>query len=145
MAHAHAITLFASAARTTAVANSAGTAYTPRSFPWKRAVCLLDVTATAGVAGDVLDVYVDVLGPDGATWLNAIHFTQVAGDSADIQHYAVLDMSAPAATSFDVTADCAAGVTKPYLWGPQIRGRYTLVDAGAHGQSVTFSLTAIVV
>jgi len=145
MAHAHALTLFASALRTAAVANSAGTAATPISTPWRKLIVLLDVTATAGVAGDTLDVYVDVLGPDGSTWLNAVHFTQVAGDSAAIQHYAVLDASSPAATSFDVTADCAGGVTKPYLWGPQVRGRYTLVDAGAHGQSVTFSLTAIAI
>jgi hypothetical protein len=136
------VTLFASAVRATAVANSAGVA---AIYPWKRAVVLLNLTAAAGAGGDVLDVYVDVLGPDGATWLNAVHFTQIAGDSAAIKHYAVLDASAPAATSFNVTADCASGVTKPYLWGPQIRGRYTLVDAGAHGQSVTFSLKAILV
>lgn len=136
------VTLFASATRATAIANSAGTA---AASPWKKLVALLNVTATAGAAGDVLDVYVDVLGPDGSTWLNAIHFTQVAGNSAAIKHYAVLDSAAPAATSFDVTSDCASGVTKPYLWGPQIRGRYTLVDAGAHGQSVTFSLKAILV
>lgn len=145
MAHAHAHTLFASAVRTTAVANSAGTAVTPLSSPWTKLVAVLNVTATAGVAADVLDVYIDVLGPDGATWLNAVHFTQVAGDSAAIKHYAVLAPTAPAATTFNVTADCSSGVTKPYLWGPQIRGRYTLVDAGAHGQSVTFSLTAIVI
>jgi len=134
-------TLFASATRVTAVANSASSAVAAGG---KRMVFLLDVTATAGVAGDTLDAYIDVLAPDGVTWLNAVHFTQVAGNSAAIRHYAVLDASATAATTFNVTADCAAGVTKPYLWGSAIRGRYTLVDAGAHGQSVTFSLTALV-
>ena len=134
-------TLFASATRVAAVANSASSAVAAGG---KRMVFLLDVTAAAGVAGDTLDVFVDVLAPDGVTWLNAVHFTQVAGDSAAIQHYAVLDASATAATTFNVTADCAAGVTKPYLWGSAIRGRYTLVDAGAHGQSVTFSLSALV-
>ena len=133
-------TLFASALRTTAVANSAGAA---ASLGFQRTVLLLNVTATAGVAGDTLDVYVDVLGPDGATWLNAVHFTQVAGNSAAIKHYAILAPSSPAATTFDVTTDCAAGVTKPYVWGTEMRGRYTLVDAGAHGQSVTFGLTAM--
>jgi hypothetical protein len=135
-------TLFASAARVAAVTNSAGTAVV---LPWQRAVLLLDVTASGGVAGDVLDVYVDVLGPGGTTWLNAAHFTQIAGDSAAIKHYAELGPCAPAATSFNVTADCAAGVTKPYLWGPSIRGRYTLVKSGAGEPSVTFSLKAILV
>jgi len=141
MAYVERMILFSSATRTTAVANSGGTAVKMRNRAWKRAEFLLNVTATAGVAGDVLDVYVDVMAPDGVTWLNAIHFTQVAGDSAAIKHYAVLDSASVAATTFNVTTDCASGVTKPYLFGPQIRGRYTLVDAGAHGQSVTFELT----
>jgi hypothetical protein len=133
-------TLFASATRVAAVANSAGTAV---SYGWKRMVFLLDVTAMAGAAGDVLDVYVDVLGPDASTWINAVHFTQVAGNGAAQKHFAVLEATAPAATTFNVTSDCASGVTKPYVWGDQVRGRYTLVDAGAHGQSATFSLTAM--
>lgn len=132
-------TLFASATRTAAIANSAGASV---GLGFRPIVLLLNVTATAGAAGDVLNVFVDVLGPDGATWINAVHFTQVAGDSAAIQHFAVLDASAPAATTFNVATDCAAGVTKPYVSGGEVRGRYTLVDAGAHGQSVTFSLTA---
>jgi len=136
-------TLFASATRATAIANSGGTAVSNIGAA-KRAMILLDVTATAGVAGDTLSVYVDMLAPDGVTWLNAGRFTTVAGDSAAIKHWMSLsEAAAPAATTFDVTADCNAGVTKPYVWGSAIRGRYTLLDAGAHGQSVTFSLTAI--
>lgn len=132
------VELFPSATRTTAVANSAGTS---KVIPFKKAVFLLNVTATAGAAGDVLDAYVDVLAPGStATWLNAVHFTQVAGNSAAIKHYAVLDATAVAATTFNVTADCSSGVTKPYIWGPAVRGRYTLVNAGGGGQSVTFSL-----
>ena len=133
------VELFASANHVTAVANSVGNS---KIIPFKKAVFLLDVSATGGAAGDVLDVYVDVLAPSaaGATWLNAVHFTQVAGNSAAIKHFAVLDSTAVAATSFNVTTDCASGVTKPYIWGPALRGRYTLVDAGSHGQDVTFSL-----
>jgi len=130
--------LFPSATRVVAVANQGGTAVTTRAAA--RAVVELDVTAMAGAAGDVLNVFVDVLAPDGATWLNAIHFPQVAGNGAAQKHYAVLDATAVAATTFDVTADCNAGVTKPYLWGQQMRGRYTLVNAGGGGQSATFSL-----
>jgi hypothetical protein len=133
-------TLLASAARTTAVANSGGTGVDCARA--RRISCLLDVTATAGVAGDTLDVFVDVLAPDGVTWMNAGHFAQIAGNSAAVKHFLVLDSASVAATSFAVSSDCAAGVTKPYLFGTQIRARHTLVDAGAHGQSVTFSVSA---
>jgi hypothetical protein len=133
-------TLLASATRVTAVANSGATGVD--SARARRIVCLLDVTAMAGVAGDTLDVYIDVLAPDGTTWLNAGHFTQVAGNGAAQKHYLVLDATSVAATSFNVTADCASGVTKPYLLGQQVRARHTLVDAGAHGQSATFSVSA---
>ena len=135
------VTLFASAVRTTAISNSASDI---SRIAWKKAVFLLDVTATAGVAGDTLDVYIDVLGP-GSTWLNAGHFTQVAGNSAAIKHFMVLDATNVAATTFNVTTDCTTGVTKPYVWGKAFRARYTLVDAGAHGQSVTFSVSGLLV
>ena len=102
-------TLLASAVRTTAVANAAGAAVSCARA--RRICCLLDVTDAAGAAGDTLDVFIDVLGPDGATWLNAGHFAQVAGDSAAVKHWLVLDSASVAATSFDVSADCAAGVT----------------------------------
>jgi len=133
------VELFASANRTTAVANSVGNS---KIIPFTKAIFVVDLTAAAGVAGDTLDVFVDVLAPSaaGATWINAVHFTQIAGDGTAIKHFAVLDSTAVAATTFNVTSDCAAGVTKPYIWGPAVRGRYTLVDAGAHGQDVTFSL-----
>jgi hypothetical protein len=134
-------TLFASAARTAAVTNTAGTAVANIGNA-RRAAFLLDVTAGAGNAADTLDVYVD-LSLDGTAYMNAIHFTQVVGPGTAIRHYAVLDPSAPAATTFNVTADCAAGVTKPYLFGTQARGRYTLVNGGDGLQSFTFSLTAL--
>ena len=132
--------LLASATRVAAVANYGATGIDCARA--RRIAVLLDVTATAGVAGDTLDVFIDVLAPDGATWLNAGHFAQVAGDSAAVKHYLVLDSASVAATSFNVSADCAAGVAKPYLFGSQIRARHTLVDAGAHNQSATFSVSA---
>ena len=126
-------TLLASATRT-----DTGSTGSPSVKVWRKGIFLLDVTATAGDATDYLDAYIDVLAPDGVTWLNAIHFTQVAGNSAAIKHYAVLDSTNVAATTFNVTSDCASGVTKPYLTGPATRGRYTIVATG----SVTFSVTA---
>lgn len=128
--------LFASAVRATAVAGQAGTAIDCAGA--KRAVVVLDVTAMGGVAGDVLDVFVDVL--VGAKWLNAIHFTQVAGNGAAQTKFAVLDPSNPGAAEINATSDAASGAVRPAAIGAQMRGRYTLVDAGAHGQSSTFSL-----
>lgn len=129
----HQATLFSLAQRTATSGNSDSF-----SSIWKKAVFLLNVTAAAGDATDYLNVFIDVLAPDGATWLNAVHFTQVAGNSAAIKHYAILDSTAVAATTFDVTSDCTSGVTKPYIWGPTVRARYTLVATG----DVTFAVTA---
>ena len=140
MSKLRAVTLFASANRIAsgAITNSLSNTYALQGVPFKRAIFLLDVTATNGNATDYLNAYIDVRGP-GGTWLNAIHFTQVAGDGAAIKHYAALDTANVAATTFDVTADCASGVTKPYLWGDAVRGRFSLVDTG----DVTFSLTGL--
>lgn len=134
-------TLLASAVRTTAVANSGATGVPCANA--QRIVALLDFIEGLGAAGDVLDVYIDVLAADGATWLNAAHFPQIAGNATAIKHYVVLALAAtPAATTFNVIADCAVGVSKPYLAGLQLRARHTLVDAGAHGQSVQFGVSA---
>jgi len=137
-----AATLFASDIRTTAIANSAGTAVTDVAAA-KRVVVLLDVTAMAGAAGDVLDVYVDFSPDSGTTWVNAVHFTQVAGNGAAQKKVAILDPSSPGTAEINVTSDAASGAVRPAVWGDQMRGRYTLVDAGAHGQSATFSLKAL--
>jgi hypothetical protein len=142
MAHfPQAITLLPSAVRTTAVANAAGTAVANLASA-KRAEITLDVTAMAGAAGDVLDVYVDVEVAPGK-WANAVHFAQVAGNGADETKVAILDPSNPGTDELDITSDCAAGKVRPALWGLSMRARHTLVDAGAHGQSAEFSVTAI--
>lgn len=137
-----AATLFASATVTTAAANVAGTAVANLARA-QRAIAVLDVTAMAGAVGDTLDVYVDVEVAPGK-WANAVHFTQVAGNGAAQTKVAVLDPSNPGTSELNVTSDVAAGSVRPALWGLSMRGRYTLVDAGAHGQSATFSLKVIV-
>jgi len=131
----HQATLLPLAQRTTTASNVRSDSF---SAIWKKAIFLLNVTAAAGDATDYLDVYIDILGPDGATWINAVHFTQIAGNSAAIKHYAILDSTAVAATTFNVTTDCTSGVTKPYIWGPTVSARHTLVATG----DVTFSVTA---
>lgn len=131
------ITLFPAAARTEGVNG------TPADVSrYRRLVLLLDVTLSATDAGDTLDVFVDVLGPDGVTWLNAVHFTQQAGDGAARKEFAVLDASNPGVAAINVTADAAAGAVRPALFGSQIRGRCAIVDWGTANSSHTFSLKA---
>ncbi len=129
--------LAASAARTT---GANGTATLIGGFR-KRVEIVLDVTASAAVAGDTLDVYVDV-SPDGTKWINAAHFAQQAGNGAAKTEVAWLDPSDPGTDTVAVTSDCAAGKQRAYVWGKYIRARWAIVDAGAHGQSHTFSVTA---
>jgi len=132
-------TLAAAAART-AGASGAGVAV----GGWRRAVVLLDITASATDAADTLDVYVDVLGPDGATWLNAIHFAQQAGNGASKKEYAVLDASTPGTAIVVATSDAAASAVRPTLFGPQLRARWAIADSGDGNQSHTFAVTAFV-
>src|SRR4030067_3725750 len=95
--------LAASAART----EVAGATGTPVEFNGgrRRFVVLLDITASATEAGDTLDVYVDVL--IGATWINAIHFTQQAGNGAAKKEFAILDPAAPGTAWVNVTTDAS--------------------------------------
>jgi hypothetical protein len=133
--------LFASAARATAAVNTLGTAAADLAAA-KRAIVTLDVTAAATAAGDKLDVYVDLeVAP--SKWVNAVHFTQVLGNGGAKTFVAVLDPSSPGTSVLDASADCSAGDVKPAVWGLSMRGRYTIVDGGAHGQSFTFSLEAV--
>ena len=85
----------------------------------RRAIVLLNVSNADTDAGDTLDVFVDVLGPDGATWLNAIHFPQVIGTAAACKAFAVLDSDNPGALAIAVTADAAPSAVRPALFGSQ--------------------------
>ena len=132
------IPLLPSATRTTAGVGQLGTVISDMGR-YKRVIAVCDITASGGVAGDVLDAYIDV-SLDNLRWLNAVHFTQQAGGGVARVEYAILDPSAPGAVVINATADCAAGVVRPSAWGDFIRARWTIVDAGAHGQSHTFSM-----
>lgn len=131
------ITLFASAARTV---SANGTAVTGLGFH-NRYIVLFDLTVADTDAGDTLDVYVDV-SLDGTTWLNAVHFTQIVGTDAASKRYAVLDPAAPGTSEILVTSDAAAAAVRPSMFGPQMRGRCAIVDAGADDASFTFSVVA---
>lgn len=132
------LTLAASAART---AGGNGASVGPVGH-FRRFVVLCDITASATEAGDTLDVYVDV-SLDGTTWLNAVHFTQQAGNGAARKEFAVLDPSNPGVAVVNVTADAAAGAVRPALFGPYLRARWAIADVAALGnQSHTFSVVA---
>jgi hypothetical protein len=131
------ITLAASAART-AGANGTGVYIGGER---RRIIVVNAITASATAAGDVCDVYVDC-SLDNVTYYNAIHFTQQAGNGAARTEYAVLDPSNPGTASIDVTTDAASGAVRPALFGPYIRARWAITDAGGHAQSHTFSVIA---
>lgn len=129
-------TLAASAART---AGANGTAVVLGG--WRRAVVECSITASATDAGDTLDVYVDVLAPDAVTWLNAVHFTQQAGNAAAKKMFAVLDSASPGTSVIDVTADAASGAVRPALFGSSVRARWAIADSGDGNSSHTFAVT----
>jgi len=110
----------------------------------RRIGILLDVVSMGGAAVDVHVEHVDVLAPDGATWLNAVHFPQIAGNGAAAKHFAVLDPSSPGTSTLAATSDASAGDVRPALFGSALRVRHTLVDAGAHGQKAKYGVSAIV-
>lgn len=137
------IELLASAARTD-VAEAYGS-----EIEWgdvEKALVLLNITASATEAGDTLDVYLDVSWDGGTTWLNAVHFTQQAGNGAAAKELAVLDLgytTDPDAV-LAVTADAAAGVVRQQLLGPLVRVRYTIVEVTTDNSSHTFDVQAYV-
>jgi len=131
------------ASKTVSAAGSANEAAVTGLGAYKQALILLDVTAAAAASGDTLDVYVDTLAADGATWLNVVHFTQVLGHGGAKQFWAVLDPGgAPGTAVIAVATDANAGVVRPSMFTDQLRVRHVVADGGAHGQSFTFSVTA---
>jgi hypothetical protein len=139
-----AITLLA--ATTDAVAHSVnGAAVADLGF-FRQAAIKLVLTDAQAALGDKLDVYVDTSFDGGGTWVNAGHFTQIAGNGADaISEFIILDPGgAPGAVAIAATSDCASGVSRPALFGDALRARYTITNGGTGTQSFTFSVKAFV-
>lgn len=136
-----AVTLRASAAATV-VANATGTVQRGLGH-YRRWIFLLDITASATDAGDTLDVFVDV-SIDGAAWINAVHFTQQAGNGAAKKEFAVVDASNPGTSVIVSTSDAASGAVRPAAFGDYMRARWTVVEAGGNANaSHTFSVSAL--
>lgn len=130
-------TLAASAART------AGVTHDGVLIPeWvRRLEAVLDIAESHTDAGDTLDVYVDVL--VGSKWVNAVHFTQQAGNGAARAEVAVLDASNPGTAVINVTSNAASGVVRPALFGQKIRARSVIVDSGNADQSHTYGVQVV--
>lgn len=133
------ITLAASGARTaTAGTNGTAAAVNGERFAY---IVLCEFTAKATEVDDTCDVYVDVL--VGATWINAIHFTQALGNGTDAaKEYAILCPSGSNVTVTVATADLASGAVRGDAFGSQIRARWVIVDGGGDAASFTFAVTA---
>jgi hypothetical protein len=117
------------------------------SGDYSEAIFVLNVTALATEVGDTLDVYIDV-SPDGQTWFNSTHFTQILGNGAAAKIAAKVtkggDFADPDAI-LAITADSAAGVVRQLGILPYIRYRSVVVDGGADNASFTYSLTGYLI
>lgn len=105
------------------------------------ALFVLDVTAAATEVGDLLDVYIDV-SPDGTTWINTIHFTQVLGNGGAKKEMAKInnDLLENPDAVITIAADCGSGVVRNTGVLPYIRYRSAITDAGTDNASFTYSL-----
>jgi hypothetical protein len=105
-----------------------------------RFMVLLDITASATDATDVLDVFIDVSLDGTNSAGNAMHFTQQAGNGAAAKEFGVLRPLSPGTSTIPVTTDAAATTVRPGLFGPYYRARWEITDSGNADQSHTFSV-----
>jgi hypothetical protein len=112
---------------------------------WDQMMAVLDITASATDAADTLDVYIDI-SFDAVQWINAVHFTQQAGNGAAARQTAALNsaVAGVVATPTTVTADAASGVVRPGHTGRYVRVRSTVVRDTGTDESHTFSVRAVV-
>jgi hypothetical protein len=133
------VTLLASAARsTTAGTNGSNVAV----GHFRRLMVLLTITSSTKNAGDTLDVYVDLSPDSGTTFINAIHFTQQAGNGAAGKYWAVLDPTSAGVAPVDVTSNASSGAVRPTVFGSHARVRWVIVKAAGDTPSHTFKVEA---
>jgi hypothetical protein len=130
----------------TAATTTAGTNSTTVNLGgyWRHATIVLDHTVSGLDAADTLDVYVDV-SLDSLKWINAVHFTQKAGNAAASTEYAILDPSNPGTDTVVATSDAAAAKVRPAAFGLYMRERHVIVNgAGGNAPSHTYTVKAFV-
>jgi len=103
---------------------------------------ILACTDVATDALDTLDVYIDTL-YGTATWINAVHFTQIIGTDANTTSFFATVMPENLGVSTNITTDCAVGIVRGIV-GSQWRARWVVIDADADA-SFIWSLTAYAV
>ncbi len=103
----------------------------------------LDVTAAATEVDDTLDVYVQRLLPDGSTWDDLVHFTQVLGNGSTVDFVADVIMDSSANDERATTQETlGVGTARAAIISDQLRVTWVIVDPGAGVASFTFSVTA---
>ena len=139
-----AVTILASGAKTTSASGAAVRIMDGHWMP-RQVYVVLSTTAHATDAADTLDVYIDTSW-DGSNWLNAIHFTQIAGNATPAAPLEVALLnggtSSGGTSVLDPTADQSAGDVAPAHLGPFLRARWAVADSGDANTSHTFSVTA---
>lgn len=109
---------------------------------FSQATYVLDVTALATETGDKLDVYIDV-SPDGSTWFNAVHFTQLDGDGSATTEHALVTLGTQASAPVNVTSDAAEATVRNLGFYPYIRYRGAITQATTNGnEAFTYSVMA---
>ena len=93
---------------------------------------VLDVTAAATDAGDLLDVYVQTKA-DGTNWLDVLHFTQIAG-TGGTKRYVAKICAGGALTEFENGTALSAGGVR-HILGDDWRVRWEITDLDASGDS----------
>ena len=96
----------------------------------------LDVTAAATLAGDTLDVFVQV--QIESNFVDVIHFTQVLGNGGVKRFIGKIIIPEPQAI-FETSAVLAADTVR-HILGKQWRARWDIVGTG----SFTFSIIGII-
>jgi hypothetical protein len=128
-------TLQASAAQT---ATNTGTTAIRIPNAANGVVIVVDLTAAATDAGDLLDLYVQTK-IDGTNWVDVYYAEQMLGNGGAKRFIAKL-VGAVAQAEFENATGLVASNVR-HLIGDEWRVRWTVTDAGADNASFTFSVT----
>lgn len=100
---------------------------------------VMDLTAAATEAGDLLDAYVQTT-LDGTNWVDVIHFTQCTGDGGAKRYFA--KVGAPTAETMFENASALSASAIRNLLGEIWRARWVVTDVTTTSNaSFTFTIT----
>ena len=131
------LTLVSSAART-----ASDTTTVKGLAPYTSAYFMLDVTAAATEAGDILAVFIQREMPNG-DWMDIVSFAQVLGNGGAKKYRADVYPGATGGETSGTINDGAltAGSVADLAWGDALRVKWTVTDASTDNASFTFSVT----